>query len=876
MTSWGGKLGRGLAGKLGRKLARCLSLAAGLTALCLMSGSIASGYYNFVYFTSRNAPFTPVPVRFDLNALVGSTVSYFISDQPPSAMMPGDSYAGIVSQIVSAAAVWNGVSTSALRLSYGGVSTVGTPQSTPGIDVVFSQDVPAGLLAYTIVTTPADASPFVGGGFVPLLRSKVQLRSDLTATVGIVNGQPSYSELFYTTLVHEFGHAQGLQHALVSGAMATQVTRATTKGSPLTADDVAAVSMLYPATGYVSTTGSISGRVTLGSGGVNLASVVALSTNGTAISGMTNPDGTYTINGIPPGQYYVYVHPLPPPQNGEAYPDNIVPPVDLQGNPFPAVTGFGTLFYPGTRDWTQAKQVGVSAGVAAPNINFAVQGSSGPAIYDLQTYAGAKALVPSPYLVSGSRQYLVFTANGALVNGTTQLTPGLSVSAIGGAASTEPATLAYYQQGFLYEVIDAAQAPGPIPVALAVTTNTDLYVLPAGVTVTPTAPPTVTSVNGSTDGLGNATVNVAGANLTPATDILFDGTEGTVLQQNSDGSLTVAAPMATGAYQAFVEAVNPDGQSSAQALGTAQPLVFTYASPANPALTLTNPAPLTAGTDVLVDITSVNTEFVDGQAAVGFASSDVQVRRVWVASPTHLMANVTVTPQASAGPFTVSVQSGLQLITLPGGLQVQPPNPQQISLRAPVVNLLTNLAGVPAGGTAVMGITGLPAGTTSLAGWTMTIGGVKTTPALSASGAQIQTAVPNPLAQGAELVHLVPPAGDTIPQIALQLDAAPPDITSVTGPGGFPADQTHPVGVGDTVSLTVFNLGSDPTVPVSASSVNVMVAGVSQSVAALTPLGQQNAYSVQVTLSGNIPAAQDQVTVGIGTRRSASIVAVHN
>jgi len=451
--SWEGNLGA----TFGRKVARSLSLAAGLTALCLMSGSIASGYYNFVYFASRNAPFTPVPVRFDLNALVGGTVSYFISDQPPVAMMPGDSYAGIVSQIRSAAAVWNGVSTSSLRLSYGGVSTIGTPQSTPGIDVVFDDNLPVGLLAQTRVTTPTDPTPYVGGGFVPLERSKVQLRSDLTATVGAVKGQPSYSELFYTTLVHEFGHALGLQHALVSGAMATYVTRATTKGHPIAADDVAAVSMLYPATGYVASVGSISGRVTLGSGGVNLASVVALSTNGTAISGMTNPDGNYTINGIPPGQYFVYVHPLPPAQQGEAYPDNIVPPVDLQGNPFPAATGFGTLFYPGTRDWNSATQVAVKAGVSAPNINFAVQGSSGPAIYNLETYAGAQVLVPSPYLVSGSRQYLVFTANGALVNGTTQLTPGLSVSAIGSAARTEPTTLAYYQQGFLYEVIDGGQ-----------------------------------------------------------------------------------------------------------------------------------------------------------------------------------------------------------------------------------------------------------------------------------------------------------------------------------------------------------------------------------------------------------------------------------
>ncbi len=186
-----------------------------------------------------------------------------------------------------------------------------------------------------------------------------------------------------------------------------------------------------------------------------------------AISSLTNPDGTYAINGIPPGQYYVYVHPLPPSQQGEAYPDNVVPPVDLQQNPFAAMTGFVTQFYSGasggTRDWTQAQQIPVTAGTVASTVNFAAQGSAGPAIYNLQTYAyqgaGGQIPVPSPYLVAGSRLYLVFTATGALVNGTTRLTPGLSVSAIGTAARVEPATLAYYQQGFLYQVIDAGQVP---------------------------------------------------------------------------------------------------------------------------------------------------------------------------------------------------------------------------------------------------------------------------------------------------------------------------------------------------------------------------------------------------------------------------------
>jgi hypothetical protein len=853
---------------------RKLGLIAGFTALCSVSCSIAFGYYNFVYFTSRNAPFNPVPVRFDLNALTGGTVSYFISDQPPAALTPGDSYGAIVSQIRSAAAVWNGVSTSSLRLAYGGISAVGAPQTAPGIDVVFNDDMPVGLLAQTRITTPVDVTPFVGGGFVPLQRSTVQLRSDLTSAVGAVKGQPSYSELFYTTLVHEFGHALGLQHSLTSGAMATYVTRATTKGHPLTPDDVAAVSMLYPAGNFVASTGSINGRVSLGASGVNLASVVALGTNGAAISGLTNPDGSYSINGIPPGQYYVYVHPLPPAQQGEAYPDNIVPPVDLQNNAFPALTGFGTIFAPGTRDWTQASQFAIRAG-AATTVNFSVQSSGGPAVYNLQTYvyqgAGGQVAVPSPYLVTGSRQYLVFTANGALVSGTTQLTAGLGVSAIGTAARMEPATLAYYQQGFLYEVIDAGPvtASSAVPVALAVTTNTDLYVLPAAVTVTTSPGPAVSAVTVLNQALGGATLNVVGTSLTPATQILFDGAAATVSQQNNDGSLTVTAPPAAGGYTAFVEAVNPDGQGSAMALGTAQPAVFTYPNLGNPAISVAA-GTLIAGADQVVQIAGVNTNFVDGQAVAGFASSDIQVKRTWVVDGQHLWADVSVSPQTSFGPFTVSVENGLQLATQPGVLQVQAGTPQQISMRAPAVDASTGLAGVRAGNVAVISMTGMPGGTQSLAGWTLTIGGISATPVLAAPN-QIRAIVPQGVAAGRPaLVHLIPPSGDTIPQIAMQVDTAPPSVGNITGPNGAAT-----VGIGDLVSVPVFGLSPDASLPVSASSVSVTVNDVPQTLIPLTALGQANSYMVQFILSG-VSAGSDTLKLTIGTRQVAGTLIVHN
>ena len=695
---------------------RALMLAASLAAM----SSLASGYYYWAYFPSRSGPFVAAPARFDLAALPNNTVSYFISDQGPAALMPADSLTAIYGEIQQAASVWNNVANSAIRLQFGGISTVGSPQTTPGIDVVFDDDMPPGILAQTKPTTVSDLSFLAkGASFVPILRSRLQLRRDLTTPYQ----QASFTDSFFLTLVHEFGHTLGLQHTLTSGVMSTAITRATTKAVPLSPDDIAGISTLYPAGAFLAGTGSILGQVTLAGGGVNLASVVALSTSGVAISGMTNPDGTYLINGIPPGQYYVYVHPLPPPQQGEVTPANIVFPVDPTAQPFPANTGFTTQFFPGTQDWTQAAQITVTAGNSVGQVNFAVQPRPGPAVYNLETYAyqGANGSVPvaAPSLQSGTRGDLAFYANGTAVNN--KIAPGLSVSVLGGPAQIENGTLTYWTQGFLYMVVDASQVSAPTPTALAVNLNNDLYVLPSAFTVVPSAPPTISSVtkNASANTQSPITATVAGTNLSASTQILFDGAPANVLQVNTDGSLLVSEPAAPSGYQATVEALNPDGQTSSQALGPAMPPTLTYDA-ANTASMSVSPSVLAAGTDAMVTIFGFSTTFVSGRTVVGFGSSDLVVRQMWVINPGELLLDVSVNPAAKPNLTTVTVSTDLQLITLPGALQVTAANPQQISLLTPILNHVTGLAGTPVGGTVTINTVGLPPGMgQNLSGWTL-------------------------------------------------------------------------------------------------------------------------------------------------------------
>jgi hypothetical protein len=743
---------------------RVLSVVAGLAAM----SSLASGYYHWVYFASRTGPFTPVPLRFDLNALPGNIVNYIISDQGPGPLVAGDSLTAIVSEIQSAAAVWNGVSSSALRVQFGGIAPVGTPQSAPGIDVVFDDNMPPGILAQTKPTTVDDVS-FVANGvsFVPLLRSRVQFRRDLTNPP-----QASYYDSFFLTAVHEFGHALGLQHTLTSGVMSTSITRATTKAAPLSPDDVAGISVLYPAAGFLPNMGSMVGHVKLGSAGVNLASVVALSPSGVAVSGMTNPDGGFRIDGIPPGEYYVYVHPLPPALQfqGEATPANINWPVDPAKNPFPANTGFGSVFFPGTTDWTQALPIHVAAGSTVYGVDFGVQPRSGPAVYGMQTYAyqgaGGQVPVPAPPLQSGTRNNMVFYANGTVNNNLPA--PGLKVSVIGGPAQVEPGSLKYYTQGFLLMVVDANQTAAPTPVALAVTVNNDLYVLPSAFTVVPSPPPAITSLTAGWDDQGNRLVTVAGSNLGASTSIVFDGAPATLLHANPDGTLVVTPPAASGGYAAAVEALNSDGQSSSQALGSALPPVFFYDPAAYPSATPVT-ASIAAGTDAMVAINGFNTNFANGQTAVGFGSSDITVRRLWVTGPRTLLLNLSVSPQAAPGPVTMSIISGLETVPLNSGFLVTAPSPNQFSLRAPIVSLTTGAAAVPAGGSAIVGATGL---SQDLSAWTLAIGGQPAAFAPGAAG-QIIAQVPAGLPAGPAIVQLTSPTG-AISSVLMQVDPPTP------------------------------------------------------------------------------------------------------
>ena len=851
---------------------KAITRVAVLAALLFSLSSVSSAYYYWIFFPGRTGPFQAYPAKFDLSTLTDKTVSYFISDQPPGKLVDGDNYDALVSQIRLAAETWNGVKSSDIRLRFGGFETVGgTPQATPGIDVVFDDDMPPGLLARTFPATPTNVGDLTKGpGFVPILRSKLQLRSDLTA-----KQQASYSDAFFLTIVHEFGHSLGLQHSLVSATMSTSTTRGTTKAHPLAPDDIAGISLLYPTGSFTASTGSITGRVLLNGKAVNMASVAAISTNGTAIGSLTNPDGSYRIDGVPPGDYYVYTQPLPPPQQDEATPAAIVPPADSAGGSFTAFTGFGGQFFPHTRDWKQAAITTVTAGASAGNINFDVDARSGPSTYNLDILAylgpaGQEVYLHAPSLVSGYRGWMVFDAPGTLVPNTTKITPGLGLSVIGPAAQLEPNTLGHFVAAYLINVVDANVVTQPTPVAVAVTTSDDLYVLPSAFTVVPSAGPTISSASGSNDALGNTTVTLKGDNLGLDTRVLFDGSPATSIQKNDDGSFAVIAPPAIGSHVAVLEALASDGQTSMQTMGRLPLPTFTYSSPDHPTLSIT-PAVVTAGTDTMIEVDGFNTNFAEGQTVIGFGSSDITVRRTWIINPGKALLNISVNSGGTAGLVSVTAATGVQAVTLSAGLQVMPTPAKQISLRVPVFNLATGLPGVPTGGTLVVSATGLPA---SLQGWTLTVADVKVDFSLDANS-NIRAVVPGSTPLGPAVLKLISPNSDAIAPILLNVDAQPPVIQAAydqrDGNKVVFIDSLHPATPGDVILLDVGGLGAS-----TPASVHISVGGVDHIATAMNSVLQFGLISdvtrIQFTLAFALPdGLQQPLTVRVGTRVSAPL-----
>ncbi len=851
----------------------------------LAAAAIAQAAYHYVHYPT-NSNFSPIYEKFNLAALSNNTITFCVEDQGPAVYAPNDTFGSVLAQIREALAAWNAVSITDLRMAYGGLESYtanptiaatgsGIPGSnTPGADIIFV-DTP-GLLGMGAPTTSTVQTQGPNGPFYPIMRGLVMLSRDTSNPSG---PGPSYREEYFTTAVHEIGHAVGLQHTWTSSAMSQDVIRNTSRARPLDADDIASLAVLYGHANWQQNYGSISGRVAFaGNGaGVALASVVAISPTGPAVSTLTNPDGTYTIQGLPANfTYLVYAHPLPPdaipadnsglrlPMVGSDPTQSLAP----NGN-FVTVFnagGSGTFDPNGAASYAIAPAVTTAAGTTPAtnigNVNFSVQPRTGVPAYDVLTYsrivAGSRVYTwPGDTTIAGYPGFMEPVLGTGLVvaqaSSPAVLPVPNSVTVLGGFAPAIlnspniPTVLPYPNQPAMAIYFSIPAGSGFGPRHLVFNFGNDIYVLPSSVDLVQKGPPLVNSVNPNGDG----TVTISGAGLGPDSRVFFDGLQaapGVFSGVDALGTIVVTPPQAASGQNSAVTVYNSDGQNST-ILQAANPLTYSYPTTATAQLETVAPQALPAGTAASIDITAANTNFVDGQVAVGFGTADVTVRRVWVLSPTHLIADAVVALNAAAALSEVSVVSGMQSLSQPYAFQTQlPPAAGAPVINLPVVNVDPTQPSIYPGSFA--SIYGLNLGG-PVSGVQVLLNGQPAPSYVTPN--QINFQVPLNAATGPVSLTLAGLTAAPAP-VLVQIDKSAPVVSLVSTASGVPVSGTTIFSPGDT--LNVVATGMDPTIASSYQSrLRVTVAGFAMDIQQVTALAS-GVMNIQVVLNQSFGASQ--------------------
>ena len=201
---------------------------------------------------------------------------------------------------------WQNVSIANVSFLYKGTTPVPTV-GQDGLNVVTFIDDSVPLGSETVASTFLFFS-IDGTGNLAIQEADIALSPTVAFSTG---GDPDKYDI-QSVLTHEVGHFLGLDHsALLSSVMTPNIAIGQLDQRTLSYDDMAGLASLYPQNSAFSALGGISGSITLSGAPMFGAHVVALDINGTLIaSTISNPDGTYEIDFLPPGSYHLYAEPL--------------------------------------------------------------------------------------------------------------------------------------------------------------------------------------------------------------------------------------------------------------------------------------------------------------------------------------------------------------------------------------------------------------------------------------------------------------------------------------------------------------------------------------------------------------------------------------
>lgn len=198
-------------------------------------------------------------------------------------------------------------------------------------------------------------------------------------------------------ITHEIGHFIGLSHSCVREMYSSTATMFPfaarnpegLEQRTLSQDDIAAISFYYPSATFTTDFGAIAGTVTKGGSNFLGAHVWAVKTDDrrVIVGTYTAPDGTYALQGLPPGAYTLRVEPV-------CVDDERIN--EILTTYTPDNIDFQAQCYGNVAVETSSPAVSVTAGTTASGYNFALVGGAALDPFEPDNTPGqAHLLVPN-------------------------------------------------------------------------------------------------------------------------------------------------------------------------------------------------------------------------------------------------------------------------------------------------------------------------------------------------------------------------------------------------------------------------------------------------------------------------------------------------